>query len=238
MKPTRSVLRVEDIDIELVRSDVRHVRISVRPPSGFVRVSSPRRLSEGELRRLLAPRLAWIRRKQAEIRARELRPEPTFESGERHRVAGRTFRLLVLEASGTPGARFLADDLLELRVRPGSTREQRAAVLARWQRGELGKRAEALRAMWEARIGVKAAELRIKRMRTRWGSCNPRARRVWLNLELAAHADESLEYVVVHELVHLLEPSHGPRFKRLMDEHLPEWRQRRAVLHRGAHSPE
>ena len=120
-----------------------------------------------------------------------------------------------------------------MRVRPGADRDAREAVLQRWYRGRLRERLPAVMAKWEAKIGVSAAEARIKRMKTRWGTCNPEARRIWLNLELAKKPPACLEYIAAHELVHLIERSHNDRFRQLMDRHMPRWRMLRDELNRA-----
>lgn len=228
MRTTVSRLLVEDVEAHVVRKDVKHVRISVHPPDGAVRVSAPRHADDAALLHILGSRLPWIRRKRDEIVARERLPKPAFVTGERHFFGGQPYRLLVTEGR-TIGARLLGDTL-ELCVRAGADERDRSMVLDRWYRERLVERTAPLLAEWEPRLGVNAAEVRVRRMKMRWGSCNPSARRVWLSLELAKHPERCLEYVLVHELVHLLEPSHGPRFHALMDQHMPGWRQRREAL--------
>ncbi|MHB8762135.1 MAG: M48 family metallopeptidase [Coriobacteriia bacterium] len=220
---------VQGIELTVVRKDVRHVRISVHPPDGRVRVSAPRHLTDAAIRRMLAPKLHWIRRKQAEVLQRDQQPRLELVTGERHLHFGQRYRLLVVEDAGRPGV-SLVGDTMELRVPPGASVEKRAAVLERWYRAQLAESARQLLGEWERRLGVVASAVRIRRMRTRWGSCNTMARRIWVNLELAKRPHICLEYVLVHELVHLLEPSHGRRFWSLMDEFMPQWRQHRDAL--------
>lgn len=229
MKPTHSVLHLEGIVVDVTRKDVRHVRISIHPPLGEVRVSVPRHVRDAELERVLRARLPWILRTQAEVAAREMQPRFEFVTGELHAFAGRRYRLVVTEGRG----RFsvcLADDTIQMRVAPGAPAAQRAAALERWYRRELGACLTPLVREWSERLGVDVPEVRIRRMKTRWGSCNVRAKRIWLNLELVRRPAASLEYVVVHELAHLIEPGHGPRFWALLDEHLPGWRRERETL--------
>lgn len=233
MKATERVLRLEDIDCTVVRKDVKHVRISVHP-EGLVRVSAPFRVGDEALRRMLAPRLPWIRRKLADVLAREPQPRPEYVTGERHHFRGRQYRLQVTEGPGAAGVRLLDDETIAMRVPVGASRERREAVLEQWYRRQLAEVVEPLRQEWESRLGVRASEVRIRRMKTRWGSCNTRARRIWLNLELIKRSDACLEYVVVHELVHLLEGSHNARFWAFMDQFLPHWRQQRSALKRQA----
>ena len=229
MSRTDSVLHLDGIDVSVVRKDVKHVRISVHPPEGRVRVSVPRHVTDSTLRHMLTPRLPWIRRKRAEAQ-RVPHAQPELVTGEIHPFRGRHYRLLLTEGNGAAGVRLAGDDTMELRVPHGSDRNRRAAVLEKWYRLQLHEAVQPLLDEWAPRLGVSVAEVRIRRMTTRWGSCNTRARRIWLNLELIKRSDACLEYVLVHELVHLLEGSHSQRFWRLMDEFMPQWRQHRAAL--------
>jgi predicted metal-dependent hydrolase len=148
--------------------------------------------------------------------------------GESHYFLGRRYRLRVVEHDGPSRVAVGSASYLELFVRPSAGEEQREMLLQRWYREQLRLLIPPLLEKWEPVLGVKVAEWGIKRMKTRWGSCNTRARRIWLNLELAKKPPQCLEYIVVHEMMHLLERRHNGRFTTLMDEHLPAWR-----LHRG-----
>ena len=147
-------------------------------------------------------------------------------------------RLYVIECDGRPMVRLLNNATMTLRVRPGSDRDTREAVLHRWYRGQLRGRLPAPLAKWEPKVGVRVGEVRIKKMKTRWGSCNKNARRIWLNLELAKKQASCLKYIVVHEMVHLIERSHNDRFWDLMDSHMPQWRLHRDDLNRAPLSHE
>lgn len=231
MPQSRTTLRLDELEVEVIRKNMKHVRVAVRPPNGHVRVSAPAHMSNSALTRLLKSKLPWIRQKRAEMALVPPPPAPAYVSGELHRVRGRDFRLVVTEIGGRGRVTLGSDELL-MQIRPDTTAEHRAALLERWRRADLLRRVEPMLAEWQQLIGVTASEVRVRRMTTRWGSCSIKARRVWLNLELSARSDACLEYVLVHELLHLVEPSHGPRFWRLMDEHLPQWRQHRAGLKR------
>lgn len=228
MSAAPHVFQLDGIEIEALRKDVKHVRISVHPPDGRVRVSVPLHVRDSDLRQMLVARLPWILGKRAEVVAREPQERHEYVPGEQHLFRGERYLLQVTERARADVR--LGDGIIEIHVPRGASREQREAVLERWYRARLAERAAALCAEWEPRLGVRAAEVRIRRMKTRWGSCNPRARRVWLNLELIKRHDACLEYVLVHELVHLLEASHGPRFKALMDGFMPRWRAYRQAL--------
>ncbi|MFW5995398.1 MAG: M48 family metallopeptidase, partial [Spirochaetia bacterium] len=157
-------------------------------------------------------------------------PRPALTSGEVHFVQGRGYVLDVVESGGRHRVGVTGDARLELRVRPGTDMAGRWRALDRFYRELLERRVPELLARWQPRMRVAAAEWRIKSMKTRWGTCNVRARRIWLNVDLARRPERCLEYVVVHELVHLLERNHSKRFYALMDEFLPDWRARREEL--------
>ncbi|MEJ2201274.1 MAG: SprT family zinc-dependent metalloprotease, partial [Desulfuromonadaceae bacterium] len=195
-----------------------------------VRITVPLAVKDAVVRQVVADKLDWIRRKQAEFQSRP-RPVPLrLRDGEGHYFLGRPYRLRVVEQQGAGRVRLGADATLELRVPVGAALEQRIALLENWYRRQLRELLPELVAKWEQVVGMQAAEWRIRKMSTRWGSCNIGARRIWLNLELAKKPLPCLEYVIVHELVHLLEPRHNARFRALMDRFLPSWRSRREQL--------
>ena len=176
--------------------------------------------------------MPWIRRQQEKQRRRERESERSWVSGERHYVEGTGRRLRVITGEGPPHVRLLDDSTLEMRVRPGTDRDERAALLAAWYRERLESSIPRLIATWEPFMGVTVKEWRIRKMKTRWGSCNVRKGRIWLNLELAKKPMRCLEYVIVHEMAHLIEPSHNRRFWGILDRHMPDWRPRREELNR------
>ncbi|MBM4202119.1 MAG: M48 family metallopeptidase, partial [Gammaproteobacteria bacterium] len=152
-------------------------------------------------------------------------------NGESHYFLGQRYRLRVREREGVPRVAIHGLDTLELSVRPGSTRDQRETSLQHWYRQALKVRVPPMLTRWQATLGVQASHWGIKRMKTKWGSCNPDTKRLWLNLELAKRPEACIEYVVVHELVHLIERRHDDRFVALLDRHLPAWRRLRQQLH-------
>jgi len=222
-------LVVDGVSVELVRKRVKNLNIAVRPPHGSVRVSAPRWVSLARIEQGVRARLDWIRRKQAALRRCSPVPAPHWRTGETHYYEGHGYRLEVVEARTRPGATIVGDTI-RLSVRPGTEDGQRGRVLEDWYRARLAETIPALVERWAPAMGVDVAEWRIRRMKTRWGSCNTDARRIWLNLELAKRPLHCLEYVVVHEMAHLLEASHNARFHGLMDQFLPDWRECRAEL--------
>ena len=224
---------VRGTPVEVVRKDIKHLHVGVYPPSGRVRVAAPQRLDDDAVRLAVISRLGWIRRKQAEFEQQDRQSQREFVTGESHYFEGRRYRLDVVKSDGPPTVRLLNNTWMELSVRPGADRDKREAVLHRWYRGRLRGRLPALLDKWEPKVGARAAEVRIRKMKTRWGSCNSDARRIWLNLELVKKPVSCLEYIVVHEMVHLIERHHNEKFRDLMDRLMPQWRLHRDELNRA-----
>lgn len=229
----RSSIHVDGIPVEVLRKPIKHLYLGVYPPGGRVRVSAPAHLDDAALRLAVVSRLGWIRRKQARFREQERQSRRDMVTGESHYFQGRRYRLDVVEAAGPPSVRLVNHARMELRVRPGSDPLTRRRVLQEWYRQQLRESIPALLARWEPKIGRTVAEVRIRRMKTLWGSCNARARRIWLNLELARKPPACLEYVLVHEMVHFFERRHNDRFFARMDALMPSWRRRRDELNRA-----
>jgi len=224
-------LNVSGLEVRVTRKDIKNLHLAVYPPDGQVRLSAPRSMSEDALRLAVVTRLGWIRRQQAKFAAQERQGEREMVGGESHYVWGVRYRLQVEEADLPPRIQIGGGKLL-LRVRPGTSPEKRLAILNAWYRAELKARIPSLLETWLSVIGVELSAWGIKRMKTRWGTCNTAQKRIWLNLELAKKPPQCLEYVLVHELVHLLERHHNDRFRELMDGFLPLWRQFREDLNR------
>ena len=230
----RRRLDVSGLPVEVLRKNIKHLYVGVHPPDGRVRVSAPLRFDEDAIRLAVVSRLAWIRRQQLRFARQELQSPREFATGDSHWFEGRRYRLDVIEQGAEPpDVRLRGSTTMELRVRPGADRGAREAVLDEWYRRRLEERLPALVAKWEPRAGITVGELRIRKMKTRWGSCNMAAGRIWLNLDLAKKPVSCLEYVVVHEMVHFHERLHNRRFYALMDRLLPDWRQRRSELNRA-----
>lgn len=233
MPTERRHIQVEGITVEVVRKPIRNLHLAVYPPDGRVRIAIPRHLDEDAARLAVATRLPWVRRKRTAVIEQSRESEREMVSGESHHVGGQRYRLSVRETDGQSNVRITNKTTLLLEIKHGTDREGRKAVLDRWYRDRLRERVPELVERWSAKIGVVPPDWRIKRMKTRWGSCAVRSRRIWLNLELAKKSDRCLEYIVVHELCHLIEKTHNARFQSLMDRHLPSWRTLRDELNRS-----
>lgn len=225
-----SQLRVKDLVVTVVRKRVKNINLGIYPPNGEVRVSAPLRCSDDVIVVAVTSRLSWIKSKQAALLKRPLSVAKQMVSGESHYVMGQLHELLLIEQPGSPKLMSTSEATLLLYVRPGTDREKRKRILDDWYRDQLRIHVPPLLAQWQDVIGVQVNEWRIRKMKTRWGSCNIRDKRIWLNLQLAKTPPASLEYVLVHELIHLLERYHNRRFWSLVERYIPDWRERREEL--------
>ena len=227
------LIHVRGTPVEIVRKDIKNLHLGVYPPNGRVRVAAPLYLDDDAVRLAVISRLGWIRRKQADFEQQNRQSQREFVTGESHYFQGRRYRLDVTEHNSPPTVRLVNNTTMALSVRPETDRDMREAVLYRWYRRELRDQLPALLAKWEPRVGVTVADVRIRKMKTLWGSCNIEAGRIWLNLELIKKPTSCLAYVLVHEMVHLLERKHNARFQALMDRFMPQWRLYRDELNRA-----
>ena len=229
MSTEGSRIRVSGFDVQVVRKDIRNLHLGVYPPDGRIRVAAPTHVKDEAVRLAVISRLGWIRRQRARFAAQPRQSRREMATGESHFVWGRRYRLRVRPNLGVSEVR-LRPGMLEIRIRGGGDGDTAANILDSWYRAQLKTRAQPLVAAWEKRLGVQSRFLGVKAMKTKWASCNPVTGRIWLNLELAKKPPECLEYIVAHELVHLIERRHGERFIALMDRHLPKWRFLRKLL--------
>lgn len=233
MTTEHSHIDVSGILVEIHRKVIKNLHVGVYPPHGRVRVAAPLHLDDEAVRLAIVSRISWIRRQRESFARQSRQSAREMVTGESHYFEGKRYRLNVLERPGNSNVRVANNSILELQVPPCMDRNARQQVLERWYRRQLKARIPELLTHWESVVGVQVADCRVKRMKTRWGSCNIEARRVWLNLELAKKPPNCLEYILVHEMVHLLERHHTDRFRRLMDQFLPDWRVRRDELNKA-----
>jgi predicted metal-dependent hydrolase len=229
MSTGSAYLTVRGLDVDVIYKDIKNLHIGVYPPFGRVRVAAPRRLDEEHVRLAVVQRLPWIRRQQQRLRSAERQSHREMVTGESHYVWGVRHRLKVLERPGRVHLEVDGDRLL-LYVPQGTTSDKRLSLLHAWQRQQLREAIPSLLAKWEPIIGKTVPGWSIRRMKTKWGSCNRKTGHLWFNLELAAKHPDCLEYITVHEMTHLHERSHGEHFTGLMDQYLPDWRARRDRL--------
>ena len=222
-------IQLGEIAIRVTRKAVKHVHLSVHPPDGRVTLVAPTGTRLDAARAYAISKLGWIRKQQLELKnqARETRRQ--FVTRESHYLWGRRYLLTVACADAKPGVR-LDHRRITVTVRPGSSAEKRAEVMHEWHKSLLHETVPGLIRKWEARLGVRVKRYFLQRMKTRWGGCNARAGHIRLNTELVKKPKDLLEYIIVHEMAHLLEPTHNERFTGLLDQHYPTWRESRSEL--------
>lgn len=224
------IITVSGVRVQVVRKAIKNLHLGVYPPAGRVRVAVPLSTPDNAVRLAVIGKLGWIRRQRAKFDEQSRQSEREMLNGESHYFMGRRYRLRLVLRPGPPAVRLRNNATLELSVRPELRAGDRERVLQRWYRDHLRQQIPPLLAKWEKIIGVRPAAWGIKKMKTKWGACNKDAGRIWLNLELAKKPIVCLEYLIVHELVHLIEPRHGDRFISLMDKYLPNWHLHRQEL--------
>lgn len=228
-----SALRLElgDIVVNVARKNIKNVRLSVHPPDGNVRISAPLRMSLDNIRGFATSKLDWIKKQQAKFRNHSREAPKAYVERESHYLWGKRYLLNIVETEASPHLELHHDKML-LQVCPGADIDRKRAIVDEFYRHQIEAAIPPLIAKWEKLMGVRVASFTVRKMKTKWGSCTPALQTIRFNLELAKKPAECLEYVVVHELVHLLEPSHNHRFIALMDSFMPQWRFDRAELNR------
>ena len=229
MSTASGYLTVRGINIDVVYKDIKNLHIAVYPPMGRVRVAAPTKFDDEKVRLAVIRRLAWIKSQRETLQAAERQTEREMVTGESHYVWGGRHRLKVIERAGRPHLEVDSDRLL-LYLPEGVDSDSRRKLLDRWYRQQLRTAIPGLIAKWEAVLGVTVPRWSIRRMKTKWGSCNRESHHLWFNVELAKKHPDCLEYIVVHEMTHYLERNHGERFTKLMDGFMADWRARRNQL--------
>jgi len=228
----KSQIELGDIVVDVELKDIKNVHLSVYPPYGRVRITAPKRMDLETIRVYALSRLGWIREQQRKFKDQERETPREYLERESHYLWGDRLMLQIVEAEQVPSIE-LSHKKIILKVRPGMDQAKRQAVMDEWYRRQVRQEALPMLEKWEQRLGVRMERLYIQRMKTRWGSCKPDTGGIRLNTELAKKPRECLEYIVVHELAHLIEPTHNKRFVALMDQFMPHWRQIRDELNRA-----
>lgn len=224
-------MKLGDIKIELVQKNIKNVHLSVLPPHGDVRIAAPLHLSEETIRLYAISKLPWIKQQQKKIRNQERESRREFINKETHYYQGRKYLLRIFERN-EPAKIIVNKKHLDLYVRPHTNTLQRQHILNKWYRNEMKELIPAYIKKWEKVMPVKVDDFGIKSMKTKWGTCNINAKRIWLNLELAKKPLQCLEYIIVHEMVHLLERRHNDRFIWYINKFMPQWKSYREELNR------
>jgi predicted metal-dependent hydrolase len=223
------VIRLGEIAIAVTRKNIKHVHLSVHPPTGRVTLVAPKGTRPEVARAYAISRLGWIRNQQSRFRGQAREPRRQYEERESHYLWGRRYLLSVREEDAKPSIK-LGHRRITLTVRPGSRLAKRETIMHEWHKSLLHRVVPGIIRKWEPRLGVEVARYYLQRMKTKWGGCNHRSRTIRLNTELAKKPKDLLEYVVVHEMLHLIAPTHSEQFLTLLGKYFPSWREARAEL--------
>jgi hypothetical protein len=224
---------VNNIVIDVVRKDIKNLHLSVYPPSGRVRIATPVKVDDEAVRLFAISKMSWIKKNQAKYVNQQRQPERKYVSGESHFFRGQRYLLNVITHTGYPKIAIRNKKFIDLYVKADYTQEQRENVMTNWYRKNLKEQTPALIVKWQKIIGVEVVQWEVKKMKTKWGTCNREAKRIWLNLELAKKPEHCLEYIIVHEMVHFLERNHTERFVAYMDKFMPQWSSIKDELNRS-----
>lgn len=225
-------ITISNIKIDVVRKDIKNIHLAVYPPTGRVRIAAPLKVNEDAIRLFAVAKLGWIKRNQKKFEGQERISQREYKQRESHYFQGRRYLLNITETEGAPKVILKSKKFIELFVRPETTVEKRHEIMTEWYRVQLKKQIPEIIEKWEAILKVKVSDWQVKQMKTKWGSCNIEKKRLWINLELAKKPEHCLEYIIVHEMVHLLERHHNDRFLYYMDTYLPSWRQLKTELNK------
>ena len=215
-------IELGDITVDVVLKDIKNVHLSVHPPTGRVRISAPLRMRLDTIRVFAISKLTWIKQQQKKLQEQERETLREYLDRESHYAWGHRYLLQVIEIDAPPSIQLQHTHML-LHVRPGADRSKKHAIVQEWYRRQLKQAARPLIARWEPLMGVRVAQFFVQQMKTRWGSCNHHAGNIRLNTALAKKPPVCLEYIIVHEMAHLLEPTHNARFIASMDQFMPNW---------------
>lgn len=227
----RQTIELGDITVDVVKKDIKNLHLSVYPPKGNVRISAPQRMDLATIRLFAVSKLRWIKQEQRQQRAQEREAPREYLNRESHYLWGKRYLLDIVEKEAPPTLKHNHSQMI-LQVRPGADAAKKRAIIDESYRQQLKSAIPPLIAKWEQLMGVTVADFTVRKMKTKWGSCSPESRTIRFNLDLAKKPPIFLEYVVVHEMVHLLEPTHNSHFIALMDKFMPKWKFYRDVLNR------
>ncbi len=231
-KESISQITVADYKIDVVRKSIKNLHLSVYPPTGRIRIAVPKQMDDESIRLHVVSKLGWIKKHIARFEQVQRLSHREYITGESHYLEGKRYLLNVIPDSSINMIKLRGGAYIDLYEKPGIPIWHRPLMLQEWYRARLKARVEPLINKWQDIIGVQINEWAIKQMKTKWGTCNIIAKRIWINLELAKKPEDSLEYIIVHELLHLLEKHHNDNFKSLMDQYLPDWRVRKDRLNK------
>ena len=225
-------ITISNIEIDVVRKDIKNIHLAVYPPAGRVRIAAPLSVNEDAIRLYAISKLGWIKRHQRKFSGQERISPREYKNRESHYFQGKRYLLNIIEADAPPKVVLKNKTYIDLYIRPETSTAKRHKIMNEWYRSELKKLIPELIEKWQKRMDLKVNEWQVKHMKIKWGSCNIEKKRIWLNLELAKKPIYCLEYIIVHEMVHLLVRNHNDKFLYYMDSYLPNWKQRRTALNK------
>ncbi len=224
MEETKVLHITSQLSIDVVRKDIKNMHLAVYPPTGRVRIAVPLLVNDEAVRLFAISKIAWIRKHQRNFVTQDRQPPRQYKERESHYFQGKRFLLRVTEQDTPPNVELKNKTFIDMYVKPNSTTEQKEITLNEWYRAELKKMIQPIIDKWSAQMGITVLEWQVKQMKTKWGTCNIEKKRIWINLELAKKPLYCLEYIIVHEMIHLLERHHNDRFLSLMDKYIPQWK--------------
>ena len=225
-------IEVSQIIIDVVCKDIKNMHLAVYPPTGRVRIAVPLRIKDEAVRLFAVSKLSWIRRQKRKFEGQERETSRDYIDRESHYFLGQRYLLNVIEQNSTPKVVIKNKSKIDLYVRPNTATDKRQFIINEWYRTELKKLIPPIIGKFEKKLGVKAKEWRVKRMKTKWGTCNIENKRIWINLELAKKPTICLEYIILHELAHLIERQHNDNFLAHIEKCMPEWKFHKEELNR------
>lgn len=232
MEETKVLEISSNLSVDVVRKDIKNLHLAVYPPTGRVRIAAPLRINDEAVRLFAVSKISWIKKHQRNFNSQDREAPRQYKERESHYFLGKRYLLKIIELDEPPKVILRSKTYIDLYVRPNTPPEKRELVLSEWYRTELKTLLEPLIEKWQTKIGVPVSDWQVKKMKTKWGTCSIEKNRIWLNLELAKKPVSCIEYIVVHEMVHLIERHHNERFEALLERFLPNWKKLRTELNR------
>lgn len=225
-------IEISDLSIDVIRKGIKNMHLSVYPPTGRVRIAAPLNIDDEAIKLFAISKLSWIKKNQRKFEKQDRQSPRAFAERESHYFEGKRYLLRITEHEAAPKVAIKTKTHIDLFVRPGTTTEQRQSILNEWYRKGLKNHIPALISKWEKIVGVTVNDWGVKQMKTKWGTCNIDQKRIWINLELSKKPLHCLEYIVVHEMIHLLERHHNDNFMAYLDKFIPQWKVYKEELNR------
>ena len=234
MTTKSSKMLVSNLMIDTIKKDIKNIHLGVYPPKGRIRIAAPLKTSDEAIKFFVISKMPWIKKQQIKFLKQERQTQREYVSGESHYFFGKRYRLNIIHTDSKPKIEIQNKTRIDLYIKPDTTVQQREAIFEKFYRSNLKNFIPSLLERWQKKVGVRVREVKIKKMKTKWGTCNSNKKRIWLNLELAKKPLHCIDYVFVHELVHLVEKSHSERFMDLLEYTLPNWQHNKDELNREA----